>query len=186
MDPITDDDLAGLQAWARGEAEDIDWGEICLPPCTDRIRAAASRKVRVAAITRAYYDPEMVTPDSDHLDRERRWAAGQVVLVSADGSILATWRYEQGTVPAQYNGRTAAPTRRKRRPAQQTGPQDHDALLRMLREEGVHYEQTSRHLRVHAPDGAKVYISSTPSSARGVLNSIALLRKHGCTLRHNS
>jgi hypothetical protein len=186
MPPITDDDLAELQAWARGEVEAIDWGEICLPPCTDRIRAAADRKARIAAITRAYYDPEMVTPDSDHLDRERRWAAGQVVLVSADGSILATWRYEQGTVAAQYGGRTVAPTRRKRRPAQQTGPQEHGALLRMLRDEGVHVEQTSRHLRVHAPDGVKVYIPSTPSNARGVLNSVALLRKHGCTLRHHS
>ena len=79
-----------------------------------------------------------------------------------------------------------APVQRKRRPAQRNGPQDHGALLSMLRDEGVHYEVTSRHLRVYAPDGMKVYIPATPSDGRSVLNSTALLRKHGCTLRHNS
>lgn len=181
---VSDDDLDELRSWAAGECEEIDWTAVELPPCVATVRAGAHTVARRTRVVRAYYDPQTTHPQ---LDREVRIADSQAVVVSPDGSILATWRLppadspEQPSLPAERRvQRRADPLRARRR-----GPRDHEGLLRMLRQEGVHMEHTTKHIRVYAPAGP-VYLPSTPSDPRSVANSVALLRRYGCTLRHDS
>ena len=173
--------LDELRSWAAGEVGDVDWTAIELPPCTNAVRDGANTTTRRARVVRAYYDPEVIIPQ---LDRERRIADAQTVIVAPDGSILATWQASPEDL-AQL--RKSPLPRRPPTPRGPTvtrrGPRDQVALLRMLADEGVRVERTSRHVRVHAPAGM-VYIPSTPSDSRSVLNSVALLRRYGCTLRH--
>lgn len=178
---VSERDLDELRSWAAGETDEVDWTAIELPPCTNAVREGANTTVRRARVVRAYYDPEVTVPQ---LDRERRIADAQTVIVAPDGSILATWQTSPEDL-AQL--RSTAPVRRPPRQRASTarrGPRDRDTLLRMLAAEGIHIERTSRHIRVHAPAGT-VYIPSTPSDPRSVLNSVALLRRYGCTLRHS-
>lgn len=181
---VSDDDLDELRSWAAGECEVIDWTAVELPPCVATVRAGAHTVARRTRVVRAYYDPEVTHPQ---LDREVRIAGSQAVVVSPDGSILATWRVpategrEQPSPAAERRIQRRADTSRARR----RGPRDHEGLLRMLRQEGVRMEYTSKHIRVYAPAGP-VYLPSTPSDSRSVSNSVALLRRYGCTLRHDS
>jgi hypothetical protein len=181
---VSDDDLDELRSWAAGECEVIDWTAVELPPCVATVRAGAHTVARRTRVVRAYYDPEVTHPQ---LDREVRIAGSQAVVVSPDGSILATWRVpategrEQPSPAAERRIQRRADTSRARR----RGPRDHEGLLRMLRQEGVRMEYTSKHIRVYAPAGP-VYLPITPSDGRSVSNSVALLRRYGCTLRHDS
>lgn len=177
---VSDDQLNELRAWATGEFAEVDWSAVELPPCVTAVREGASTVARRARVVRAYYDPEVTSPQ---LDREVRIADGQAVVVAPDGSILATWRVpgpEQPVVPAAR----PSPRRRSAAASSRPGPTDHAGLLRMLDREGVRIERTTRHIRVFAPDGV-VYIASTPSDYRSVRNEVALLRRYGCTLRHD-
>jgi hypothetical protein len=181
---VSDDDLDELRSWAAGECEEIDWTAVELPPCVNTVRDGASTVARRSRVVRAYYDPKVTHPQ---LDREVRIADGQAVVVSPDGSILATWRVPS---PDSTEQPIVAPARRAEKRADSSrglrrGPRDQAGLLRMLGQEGVRMERTTKHIRVYAPLGI-VYMPSTPSDARSVSNSVALLRRYGCTLRHDS
>lgn len=178
---VSDEHLDELRSWAAGEPEPVDYSAVELPPCVTAVRDGASTVARRTRVVRAYYEPEITSPQ---LDREVRIADGQAVVVAPDGSILATWRVP---TPEQPPVSVARPSLRRGPAAASSsgrGPADHAGLLRMLACEGVRTERTTRHIRVFAPGGV-VYIASTPSDHRAVRNEVALLRRYGCTLRHD-
>jgi hypothetical protein len=179
---VSDEEIAQLRSWAVGEIEEVDWFEVDLPPCVNTVRDSADTPTRRARVARAYYDPE-ITEKGAVRGRTTRIAAGQAVVVSPDGSILATWQVPTDSIPTQPSGPRRRQTQSGRRGVP-SGPRDHADLLRMLDEEGIRVERTTRHLRVLAPDGA-VFLSGTPSDVRTVRNTVALLRRYGCTLRHD-
>lgn len=155
-------------------SERFDWAAIALPPCVNAVREGADTPLRRARVTRAYYAPQSST-DHKH-DRTLRYAAGQVVVVAPDGSVLATWQArDQLLMPETAVGPelVSAP-----------GPVDFDELVTVLRAEGVRVEYTTRHLRVLAPAGP-VYLPALSAQPRTVRHSVALLRWFGCTLRHD-
>ena len=180
---VSEKDLAELRSWAAGAVEAVDWTAVELPPCVNRVRRGATTVTRRARVVRAYYEPEVISPQ---LDREVRIADRQAVVVSPDGTILGTWRVPLAVVPEQPRPQSARrPERRSDAPRPvRSGPKDQAGLLRMLEREGLRMERTARHIRVLAPEGP-VYIPSTPSDPRSVRNSVALLRKFGATLRHD-
>ena len=154
--------------------ECFDWAAIVLPPCVNAVREGADTPLRRARVTRAYYAPQSIT-DHKH-DRTLRYAAGQVVVVAPDGSVLATWQARDQLLvlePVALPELTLVP-----------GPADLDELVAALRAEGVRVEHTARHLRVLAPAGP-VYLPALSAQPRTVRHSVALLRWFGCTLRHD-
>lgn len=163
-----------MTAPTLADTSEIDWALVPLPPCTQAVREGADTGRRRAAVTRAYYAPELRGPDAENPERERRITGGQTVLVAPDGSILATWRSA---------GRKEA-ARRRTPAAFPPGPTAQGELLAALSAEGVEWRSVRRHVQVHTPRGGPVYISLAPADEHEVSNTVALLRQHGCTLRH--
>lgn len=161
----------------------VDWARVTLPPCLpaviDRIEASARHADRRhAELVRAYYAAQVTRADGDRaLGRVRRVAAGQIVVVAGDGTVLATWRDRPDTYgTACVTDREAGRGFRLR-----NAPETYDALMTLLEREGtpVSRHRWGDHRRVHTPHGRHVFVPAQQVPGDDVAADAELLHRFG-------
>jgi hypothetical protein len=155
--------------------------EVKPPPTTKGVRDYIKDVATFEAITKAYYEPQIVSPAAEP-GRERRIYEDMEIIVAQGGSYPVIWfkRREVATGPSQLLAeKPKAPPKAKGGRGGSQAPTDIRALLKALEASGCKIEKTgSGHIKV-TRDGKTITLPSTASDWRSLKNSVAQARKDG-------
>lgn len=152
------------------------------PPLTPGVAGHIKSFDTYEAITKAYYEPQIVSPATEP-GRERRTYEDMEIIVAQGGTYPVIWfkrREEVGTGPSQLlaTKQKATPKAKGGRGGSQ-GPADTKELLKALEASGCTIEKTNGgHIRV-TKNGKTIILPSSASDWRSLKNSLAQARKDG-------
>ncbi len=166
----------------REKYKQVRVDDVRRPPLTPGVAGHIKTFDIYEAITKAYYEPQIVSPAVEP-GRERRTYEDMEIIVAQGGTYPVIWfkrREEVGTGPSQLLAEKpkATPKAKGGRGGSQ-GPADLKDLLKALETSGCKIEKTgSGHIRV-TKDGKSIILPSTASDWRSLKNSLAQVRRDG-------
>lgn len=151
------------------------------PPVTPGVRDHIKDFATLEAITKAYFEPQIVSPAVEP-GRERRTYEDMEIIVAQNGTQPVIWfkAREVATGPSELLAEKpkSTPKAKGGRGGSQA-PTDIKALLKALEASGCKIEKTgSGHIKV-TRDGKTITLPSTASDWRSLKNSVAQARKDG-------
>ena len=137
---------------------------------------------RIAAITKAYHEPDIVWVGQD--GNERRIGGG-VRLVVKDGAVIWVGDHESADGAPRIL-RDRPPTRHPKRgrgPSGSRNPTSWRELRERLTELGCRIERGGAHDKVYLPNGKVSTLAISASDHRSLLNTVSELRSLGVDVR---